>query len=297
MAAPQYVKFNGVRGSAPASSAAFAEFGGDTPSLEIASDGARLFIDAGSGLKNVAVSADLPEEIDLILSHYHYDHLIGLPFFEPAWRLTGKLRIWAPQFNERAPLSILETLFSPPFCPVSLDMFRTRVEVCPFAPGDGWDLEGEIFISTMRLAHPGGAAALRVSMPGGDVIYASDAETADPGAAEKLAEFSDHADLLVIDAMNDDDNAKERIGWGHSSWREALAVGAAANAARIALFHHDPRSDDARLRRTEEVAKSRDPRVFLARQGAKVDLDCCAVDTGAPPSSRRGERAPWRCSR
>lgn len=297
MAAAQYARFNGVRGSAPASSAAFADFGGDTPSLEIASLDARLFIDAGSGLKNVAASADIPEEIDLILSHYHYDHLIGLPFFEPAWRSAGKLRIWAPKFDQRPPRDILETLFSPPFCPVSLDMFRTRVDVRPYAPGDGWALGGDMFISTMRLDHPGGAAAIRVSGPGGDLVYASDCETSDPAAAERLAAFSERADLLVIDAMNNDQNARERIGWGHSSWREALAVGSAANAARIALFHHDPRSDDQSLGAIEEAARSQDARAFLARQGMTLDLNPGAAIAGAPPHICRGERTPWRCSR
>ncbi len=291
------IEFHGARGSAPVSGNAFSDFGGDTPSIEIAAGDARLFIDAGSGLRNVKASPDLPDEIDLILSHYHYDHLIGLPFFQPAWRPRGRLRIWAPQFDDRAPLGILDTMFSPPFCPIGLEAFRTHVEVSAYEPGDSWLISRDLFVSTMLAEHPGGCAAIRASTPAGDVVYASDCEISDSNGALNLAGFSRAADLLIIDAMNDDATAAERRGWGHSHWRDAVQLGADAAAHQIALFHHDPRQTDDALHGIERAATASDRRVFLARQGHKIRLATDANGVVAPTLKRRGENVPWRCSR
>lgn len=290
------IVFHGVRGSAPAQGLSFHEFGGDTPAIEIATADARLFIDAGSGLKNVRVSAALPDEIDLILSHYHYDHLIGLPFFDPAWRPACRLRIWAPQFDDRPPKNILSTLFSPPFCPISLEMFPARVEIRSYVPGESWTPVSDVCISTLLAEHPGGSAAIRVSTTSGDIAYASDVEVWDERAAMSLADFAADASLLIIDAMNDDATANARRGWGHSSWREAIAVGAAAQVGRTALFHHDPRSSDEMLNVVEAAAQCVSRTSFLARQGAVIQFNARAGHD-APPFGSIGEQSPWRCSK
>jgi phosphoribosyl 1,2-cyclic phosphodiesterase len=288
MSSPTHIVFHGVRGSAPASGAAFAEFGGDTPSIEVALGEARLFIDAGSGQKNVRAAAWLPDDFDLVLSHYHYDHLIGLPFFEPAWRMKGRLRIFAPKFGADDPFDILTTFFSSPFCPVRLDDLSVRVDVNAYRPGDSWQAAGGATIATMAVNHPGGCAAIRVSAGAGDLVYASDAEIAGDAEASALADFARRADLFIVDAMNDETNAGARRGWGHSSWRDAVAVGEAAGARATALFHHDPRRSDAALAALDAEARAMSPRAFMVRQGCAFNLKADAA---------RGEPATWRCSR
>lgn len=288
MSASAHIVFHGVRGSAPASGADFAEFGGDTPSIEVAQGDQRIFIDAGSGLKNVRVTPSLPDDFDLVLSHYHYDHLIGLPFFEPAWRMKGRLRIFAPKFGADNPFDILTKFFSTPFCPVRLDDLSVRVDVIAYRPGDSWPAAGGATIATTRVNHPGGCAAIRVSGGAGDLVYASDAELSGDADARALADFARGADLFIADAMNDETNAGARRGWGHSSWRDAVAVGVAAEARATALFHHDPRRSDIALVAVDAQARAMSPRAFLVRQGCAFQLKRDAAS---------GETASWRCSK
>jgi len=290
------IRFHGVRGSAPASGVDFAEFGGDTPSVEIVAGGSRLFIDAGSGLKNVAVAPDFPDDFDLILSHYHYDHLIGLPFFEPAWRVNGRLRIFAPQFGDADPAAILNTIFSAPFCPVRLDDLRPHVEIVAYRPGDEFQASGGALVSTARVNHPGGCSAIKVRLGEGDVVYASDAEIADEHDAAALADFASGAQLFIADAMNDDADAQHRRGWGHSSWRDMLGVARAAGVRATALFHHDPRRTDIGLVALDAAAHGVDPSAFMVRQGSRYRLHPSA-EGPARGIAERGETAPWRCSR
>ncbi|NWG90995.1 MAG: MBL fold metallo-hydrolase [Parvularculaceae bacterium] len=266
------VLFHGVRGSAPTSGLAYAEFGGDTPAIEIRAPDARLFLDAGSGVRNAAAAAR-QGDIDLVLTHYHYDHLIGLPFFEPAWRQIGRLRVWAPVLEDRRPEDVLGAFFRAPYCPVGLSDFKMAAEILAFRPGDTLDVGGGVAVSTMLGAHPGGCAVLRMKTAAGDIVYASDIEAASAREAARLAMFARGADLLIIDSMNDDMTAPHRRGWGHSSWREAACVGAAAGARSIALFHHDPRADDDRLNRIDAEAQAFEPRAFLARQGSRAVLN------------------------
>lgn len=293
---PAEIRFHGVRGSAPSSGTDFAEFGGDTPSVEIVAGEARVFVDAGSGLKNVAVTQDFPEEFDLILSHYHYDHLIGLPFFEPAWRINGRLRIFAPQFGDADPAAILNTLFSSPFCPVRLEDLRPRVEIISYRPGDTFHANGGALISTASVNHPGGCSAIRICLGEGDVVYASDAEVADDPDAAALADFAKGALLFIADAMNDDADALHRRGWGHSSWRDMLGVARAAGVRTTALFHHDPRRTDISLIALDAAAQGVDPSAFMVQQGSRYRLHGRA-EGPARRIAERGETAPWRCSR
>lgn len=284
------IKFHGVRGSAPAPGAKFARYGGDTPCVEIAAGGRRLFVDAGSGLKNVDIAADTDLEIDIVLSHYHFDHLIGLPFFAPVWRPGGALRIWAPRQKGVDPKAAVDRFFSPPYCPVALSRTPRRVEVRAYAPGDSWRI-GAIDVDTLALDHPGGSSGFRISdAAGASVVYASDVEIADPRAAASLVDFVKGAGLVVIDAMLIEEERAIRRGWGHSVWTDGAAIGIAAEAARIALFHHDPDRDDEALDALDKLARKLRGGVGFARQGDIVRLG------GAGCGDRKEDVAEWRCS-
>lgn len=280
------VALHGVRGSAPASGAPFARFGGDTPSVEARHAGERVFIDAGSGLRNVRCDEDFPGETDLILTHYHYDHLIGLPFFEPVWRVRGRLRIWAPILGDIDPNAVIEKFFAPPYCPVSLSMMAMQVEIRPYRPGVSWRLSERLGVSTTPVNHPGGCAAVRLHAPASDVVYASDVEIRPGREADRLAHFASGAGLFIVDAMNDDHERKSRVGWGHSNWRDALDVAAAAGAGRTALFHHDPRRTDQELERLDLAANARNPLANFAIQGWIWEAPASDMDV-SPQRMRR----------
>ncbi|MEZ5892600.1 MAG: MBL fold metallo-hydrolase [Parvularculaceae bacterium] len=265
------VLFHGVRGSSPVSGRDFAQFGGDTPAVEIASGETRIILDAGSGLRNVACTAADDAHLDIILSHYHYDHLIGFPFLAPAWRGKGRLTLWAPDFGEHAPRDILHGILAPPYCPVGFGDFAMDVDIIPYRPGASWRIGG-VGVSTLSADHPGGSASIRLSTRAGDAVYATDMELGANGFLRELADFASGADLVIADAMNDDANAEHRRGWGHSSWREAVELGAMARAKRLALFHHDPAMKDAALEYIEAKANELYDNAFSARQGAVVAL-------------------------
>ncbi|MEQ1929881.1 MAG: MBL fold metallo-hydrolase [Parvularculaceae bacterium] len=275
------VTFHGVRGSAPAPGAATVKYGGDTPCVEVASAGRRLFLDAGSGMRNVRVESDEPGEFDLIVSHYHYDHLIGLPFFEPLWRKGGRLRIWAPRLDGVAPQEAIERIFSPPYCPVELANTPTKVEIRAYTPGASWRIAKDLNVSTAAHAHPGGAASIKIESGSASLVYATDVEIAAPGQAGALAQFAAGASLFIVDAMSTDEEAEARRGWGHSTWREAARVAAAARVERAALFHHDPRRKDCDLDALEAAARQEAPQAFFARQETAFDLGCAL--TASPP--------------
>lgn len=280
--------FHGVRGSSPSSGVDFVEYGGDTPAIECQIAEGRIFLDAGSGLGNVRANPDFPDDFDLVLSHYHYDHLVGLPFFEPLWRISGRMRLFAPKFGDAEPADILAAFFASPFCPVRLSDFRTRIEVVSYRPGDMWRSATGLHISSLPVSHPGGCAAIRIGGAGIDAVYASDAELGVDADITALANFARSAALFIVDAMNGDEDADKRRGWGHASWREAIATGTAAEAQSIALFHHDPKRTDIDLVRLGARARALAPNVFVARQGAAFRFKPC---------EDRGEISSWRCSR
>ncbi len=294
--APMNVLFHGVRGSAPAPGAEFAEYGGDTPSIEIAADNRRVFIDAGSGLKNFKPTAEDGCEFDLILSHYHADHLIGLSFFPPLWIPGGRLRIWAPRFPGVDPVSALGSFFSPPYAPVALHDAPKSVEIRAFTPGDAWRIEGDFEISTSSQNHPGGSCAIAIAHGGARTVYASDVELRSEAEIDRISEFARRADLLIVDAMWTPHEADCRRGWGHSSYRDAIAAAEAAGVERAALFHHDPSRTDPELRLLDAEAARLREGVFFARQGMTIALNSAMLDASALMANRR-EIAPWRCSR
>lgn len=282
------VTFHGVRGSVPAPGAASVKYGGDSACLEIAAGPRRLFLDAGSGLKNVEPLGDEACELDLILSHYHYDHLIGLPFFAPLWRKGGRLRIWAPRFDGVAPQETLERFYSPPFCPVELANTPMDVEIRPYDPGASWRICRELEVRTAMHAHPGGAASVRIESGSASLVYATDVEIAAPGQGAALARFAAGADLFVVDSMSTDEEAQARRGWGHSTWREAARVALAANVGRAALFHHDPRRTDLAIDALEAPALLEAPQSFFARQGSVFELG--GALTAPAPRDNHGRR-------
>ncbi len=275
------VLFHGVRGSAPAPGADFAEYGGDTPSIEIAADDRRVFIDAGSGLKNFKPKADDGSEYDLILSHYHADHLIGLSFFAPLWIPGGRLRIWAPRFPGVDPDSALRSFFAPPYAPVALHAAPKRVEIRAFTPGDAWRIEGVFEISTSIQNHPGGSCAIAVAHGGARAVYASDAEFRSEADIDKISGFARAANLFIVDAMWTPQEADLRRGWGHSSYRDAIAAAAAAAVEKTALFHHDSSRTDAQLRLLDAEAARLREGAFFARQGMTIALDSAMLDASA----------------
>jgi len=240
------VTFRGVRGSVPWSVPEGIIHGCNTPCIEIYDEAAGILIlDAGSGIVGVSPQklAPQPRPVSLMLTHYHWDHLLGLPFFatlyEPGWDLT----IHTPTLMAHDP-SWLDTMFKSPFFPVPYEHLPNKPRVQMVEPGevghDGFQ------VSALPLNHPGGSLAYRIKGASGDFVYATDHEFGNPAFDEPLADFVKGAAVLVLDAHFTPEELPLHRGWGHSDWRQCAEFAATAGAGKLYLFHHKPaRSDQA----------------------------------------------------
>jgi len=240
------VTFRGVRGSVPWSVPEGIIHGCNTPCIEIYDEAAGILIlDAGSGIVGVSPQklAPQPRPVSLMLTHYHWDHLLGLPFFatlyEPGWDLT----IHTPTLMAHDP-SWLDTMFKSPFFPVPYEHLPNKPRVQMVEPGevghDGFQ------VSALPLNHPGGSLAYRIKGASGDFVYATDHEFGNPAFDEPLADFVKGAAVLVLDAHFTPEELPLHRGWGHSDWRQCAEFAAMTGAGKLYLFHHKPaRSDQA----------------------------------------------------
>jgi ribonuclease BN (tRNA processing enzyme) len=254
----------GTRGSMPAPGRATAHYGGNTPSVSVrASDGTQLILDAGTGI--VRLVGEIPADttrIDILLTHLHMDHIQGLGFFGPLYHPDIAIHIWGPASSTLPLESRLTRYLSPPLFPVHLrdlpsvtchDLPETAFEIGPFR------------IQARLICHPNTAVGYRIEADGAILAYLPDHEPAlghrngDWLAPEWTSgyELARGADLLIHDAQFTDEQYAQRIGWGHSTYRQAFEFAARVGAKQVVLFHHDPSHDDATLERMLEQAMGR----------------------------------------
>ncbi|MFN7709634.1 MAG: MBL fold metallo-hydrolase [Holosporales bacterium] len=273
---PIDVTFWGVRGSAPRSGASFNHFGGATSCVSLACDRQLVILDAGSGLYDLSMSEVYSDfmRIDVCLSHGHLDHVMGLPYLWALWQENPHLEVHCAKttFPEGGRPFLENQLIKPPLFPLDYKQQSQGVDYHDFAPGDSWQ-RGVFGFKTCALHHPGGATGYKVTVDHKSIAYLTDhAPFEDRLQTEALIDFVANADLLIVDATFSPERYEARRQWGHSSWVQALHLGVAARAKRIALYHHDPDHTDDNLRRIEAEAQHQDRRCFLARQGQKLLL-------------------------
>ncbi len=270
------VKFWGVRGSSCASGPGFVKFGGHTSCVEIRL-GSRLFIlDAGTGLSAFGAALDkaAPQTVDILLSHVHWDHVGGLPFFRPfVFRRDGLVRTHCGNLGGAGAGEALRQLFSPPIFPITLDELPVRFEHHGFRAGEDLLFEDGIRVVTIALNHPGGATGYRLDYRRRSVCYICDFEHSEPWPDPALARFLAGVDLVIYDAMVSQDDYPDCRGWGHSVWQKGVDLCQAAGVERMAAFHLDPCHDDAMLRKREKAMRKEMPGAFIAREGQTIRLE------------------------
>ena len=267
------VRFWGVRGSVPVPGASSLRFGGNTSCIEVRL-GDRLFIiDAGTGFIRAgeAMMSRVPPRVDVLFSHLHHDHISGFPFFAPALAGRCAVRTHCGNLGGESAQAALDTMFSPPLFPVTLDVFPARFEHRGFKAGETLVFD-DIEIATCPLFHPGGATGYRFDHGGRRVCYLSDLEHTDPWPASHLVRFCRGADLVVYDAMYSVPEYGKFKGWGHSTWQAGAALCRAAAVKAMAGFHHNPNHTDDDLDAIEAQLQAMAPGSFLARESQSLSF-------------------------
>jgi phosphoribosyl 1,2-cyclic phosphodiesterase len=271
------IRFWGTRGSIPTPGQRTVRYGGNTACVEIRDGtGHLLVLDAGTGLRELGLDLNgtSPLIVDLLLSHLHWDHIQGIPFFRPAYDPKSTLRLYGP--TQHRPLKELLGLgMDDPFFPVDLDGLPVKLEVHEFESGSTRAI-GPYRVSAATIFHPAPALAYRIEADGRSVVYATDTEDPFSGQANPVIALARDADALIHDGQFLDSDFK--AGWGHSTVASALDVATRANAKRLILYHHDPdRTDDALDRIGVEAqqaanAQGRGLEVMVAREGTELEI-------------------------
>jgi phosphoribosyl 1,2-cyclic phosphodiesterase len=276
------LKFWGTRGSIPTPGPGTARYGGNTACLTI-TDGSHLVIlDAGSGLRplghELMTRRGGPLSADILISHTHWDHIQGLPFFKPLSAAGNEFCIYGAAQNGVGLEEILRRQMDPMVFPVPLTALAARLKVTEIEPGEL--TLGAIDVAAFRLRHPGTTLGyrLRPKDRGGSVAYLTDNELGDGGDypvgptwRADLVRFLRGTETLIHDAMYSEQIIQARRGWGHSTPRQAVALAADAGCRRLVMFHHEPEHDDAAVDRLLE-----DTRVFAAKAAPGLVVDAAA---------------------
>lgn len=261
------VKFWGTRASYPFFRPTHRRLGGDTSCVGLCWQGHQLFIDAGTGLMH----AEPTDGHDVILlSHFHLDHVLGLPYFLGK-KKKGKLTLASAASSSPQDLQAkLGSVYGGVGFPVSLSLIRPDMQWQPLSADTPTTL-GPWEIKACELNHPGTAFGYRVRAQEdrSSVVYLSDHEH---GSArdQPLAVFAQGASLVIWDSSYDDRQFAQYKGWGHSTWQEGIRFAQRCQAHQLALSHHDPSRDDACAAELQLMIE--DPNVFLACDGLEMNL-------------------------
>ena len=267
------VKFWGTRGSLAVNGPAHKVFGGNTSCIEMRSSGQSIIFDAGSGLLacGEALLARGVTEIDIFLTHFHADHLCGLPFFQPFFEPAFSVRLHSFDTGVATTEAAVDAYMRPPLFPVTRDIFTAKVEYFTHKSDAKVDIGG-YHIDACPIPHPGGAHALRATRDTRICVYATDTEHQPGAPSAALIDFMSQADLAIYDCTFSDEEFDARLGWGHSTWQEGVRLARAASVKQFAIFHHDPKRTDSALHDIENKARQMFDGAFAARDFQTVEL-------------------------
>jgi phosphoribosyl 1,2-cyclic phosphodiesterase len=276
-----HIRFWGTRGSIPTPGPTTVRYGGNTACVEVRdSSGALLVLDAGTGLRELGISlmsanGNRPARIELLLSHLHWDHIQGIPFFRPAYVPDSSMRIIGPKQLSTTMKDLLGLGMDDPFFPVDLDDLPATIEIQEMQNGSDERI-GPYRVRAANVMHPAPALAYRIEADGRSLVYATDTEDPFSGKENPVVALAQGADTLIHDAQYLRSDFKPT--WGHSTIDTAIDVAARANVKRLVLFHHDPdRSDDALDHIGRDASRAGRDRlatleVVVAREGLELEV-------------------------
>ncbi len=230
-----------------------------------------IILDAGTGIFPLGLWVEEQgiKKATLLLSHTHFDHIMGLPFFKPFWDPRFTLSIYAGLFFHSGGLqSFFEKHMNHPFFPGSMiDMTKAQVNLHDIEPETSFTIPHEIQIRTLSLNHPGGATGYRLEFEGKSLCYISDLEHKIGEHDEKILSFINKTDCLIYDAMYTEEELKSKIGWGHSTWEEAAHLANSAGVKKLFIYHHNSEHTDETMSIIEDKLQRACGVGHAARQG------------------------------
>jgi phosphoribosyl 1,2-cyclic phosphodiesterase len=271
------IKFWGVRGSTPTPQPENLRYGGNTSCVEVRLGGKIFIFDCGTGLRplghQLSHGADgQPVTAHVFVSHFHWDHIQGIPFFRPLYDQADNCFLFHSSSRTRSLQRVMEEQMASPYFPV--DTSEMKAQRSFYDIEEGKMTLDDVTVRTAWLNHPQGCMGFRLETPDGTVVYATDNEPGDAAFDRNVRKLAAGADVLIYDSqyLPEEYEARKR-GWGHSHWREAVNVVMESGAKELILFHHDPDHDDACIDRVVKEARNYYPKVRAASEGMEIVLD------------------------
>jgi len=269
------IKFWGVRGTIACPGPKHTIFGGNTSCVEVSMGGEKVIFDMGTGVRSLGNWMLKKEALNatVLLSHTHWDHINGFPFFKPAFDQRCSFKIMAGHLGAgRTIQQVLAEQMTAPYFPVPIDIMLANFSFHDFMAGDEFDLTDKIHVKTAPMNHPGGATGYRLEFDGKSMCYVTDTEHVRGTPDANVLKLIEGADLVIYDSSYADDEFEAKLGWGHSTWQEGIRLCKAANVKQLAIFHHDPDHEDEKMEQIECEARNMWECAFVARENVRLVL-------------------------
>jgi len=239
--------------------------------LEVRCGDRLLIFDAGTGIRYLGneLAKHGPLDTDVFLTHSHFDHICGVPFFVPLFIPANKTRIWAGHL-ESAKLTVkqvLEDMMVTPLVPVAPEIFAADVSYHDFKAGETLTPGSGISLRTTKLNHPDNATGYRIEFGGKSICYLTDTQHVIGELDQNIVDLAKGTDLMIYDSTYTDKEFPARSDWGHSTWEEGVRLANAANVKTFVVFHHDPDHTDGFMDRVAKDVEKARPGSVVAQEG------------------------------
>ena len=271
------LRFWGVRGSTPTPQLENMRYGGNTSCVEVRIQDRLFVFDCGTGFRTLGQhltkqAAGQPLFAHIFVSHYHWDHIQGIPFFRPLYDSPNNVFVFHSSKRNRSLKQVMEEQMAAPYFPVNLNDMQANRAFHDIEEGRV-ALDDDVTVQAAWLNHPQGCLGFRIESKEGVLVYATDNEPGDPQFDKNVRKLAEGADILIYDTqyLPEEYEAHKR-GWGHSHWREAINIVMESGARQLMLFHHDPEHTDVCLDNVVKEARNYYPHVRAAAEGMQIEV-------------------------